>query len=77
MSFVPHRVSTSTASLIANASTYRPMGKILIIATIDKGSIIWVPQMKVVWVSWIIIDKRGLFSLLLYQMLTSLMLWDD
>ena len=77
MSFVPHRVSTSTASLIANASTYRPMGKILINATIDKGSIIWVPRMKVVWESGIIIDKRGLFSSLLYQMLTSLMVQDD
>ena len=46
-------------------------------ATIDKGSIVWVPQMKVVWEPRIIIDKRGLFSLLLYQMLTSLMLQDD
>ena len=33
------------------------MGKILINATIDKGSIILVPRMKVVWESGIIIDN--------------------
>ena len=32
------------------------------IATIDKGSIISIPQMKVVWELGIIIDKHGLFN---------------
>ena len=36
----------------------------MINATIDKDSIVWIPRMKVVWEPRIIIDKRGLFSLL-------------
>ena len=35
---------------------------IMINATIDKGLIVWVPQMKVLWEPRVIIDKRGLFS---------------
>ena len=36
----------------------------MINATIDKDLIVWIPRMKVVWEPRIIIDKRGLFSLL-------------
>ena len=36
----------------------------MINATIDKDSIVGIPRMKVVWEPWVIIDKRGLFSLL-------------
>ena len=35
---------------------------IMINTMINKGSIIWVRQMKVVWEPCVIIDKRGLFS---------------
>ena len=35
---------------------------IMINTMINKGSIIWVRQMKVVWEPRVIIDKRGLFS---------------
>ena len=34
----------------------------MINATIDKGLIVWVLQIKVVWEPRIIIDKRGLLS---------------
>ena len=34
----------------------------MINTTIDEDSIVWIPQMKVVWEPRIIIDKRGLFN---------------
>ena len=37
---------------------------LLITTTIDKDSIVRTPRMEVVWEPRIIIDKRGLFSLL-------------